>query len=147
MYLKKEELREQVLAKLKGKWNAKGSFMTFSDNKFYMPSYEEFYNYIRANETVLAPKTELSKTEGFDCDDYSFLLKGHVGLYNREVAKKEHSWAVGIIWANFSWIKKFHAANLVATSDKGLMLFEPQYGINGFYDFFECRGKVQLVLV
>jgi len=147
MYIHKEELRKLILENTKGKWSAKSSFMTFSDNNFYLPSYEEFCNYIRANESVLAPKTELSKTEGFDCDDYSFLLKGHVGLYNREVAKKEHSWAVGIIWANFSWIEKFHAANLLATSDKGLMLFEPQYGVNGFYQFTKCFGQICLLIV
>lgn len=147
MYLQKEELRAQILANLKGKWNTKSSFMTFSDNHYYVPTYKEFRNYIQANESVLISKTELSKTEGFDCDDYSFLLKGHMGLYNREVAKKEHSWAVGIIWANFSWIEKFHAANLLATSDKGLVLFEPQYGVNGFYEFSECTGNVNLLIV
>jgi len=147
MFETNKQLKSQLLDHLKGKWSATSSYMAFSDSKYYLPTLQEFADYIGANQDVLLKKTELSNSEGFDCDDYSFLLKGHIGLYNRDVAKKEHSWAVGIIWANFSWVKGFHAANLVATADNGFLLYELQYGPTGFFRFEECFGNVQLLVM
>jgi hypothetical protein len=119
-----------------------------SDSTYYLPALNEFINYLQhSNRISISPDNPISGTEGFDCDDYAFIQKGHVNLFNRDVAKKTASWAVGIIWGKFSWVPGLHATNWIATSDKGLLLYEPQQYLNGIHGFDECLGDIRLMLL
>jgi len=147
MYLEKETIKDKIEYALRRKMKESCHFMGFSDRKFYLPTLAEFKRYIRIYQITVSPHNPVKGTEGFDCDDFSFVCKGYVSIYNRQLAKKKHSWAVGIIWGNFSWVNEFHATNWVLTKHDGLFLFEPQMGERGLKRFRECKGNVELVLL
>lgn len=130
-----------------GKWLDKGYYIGISDQQYYLPTLEEFRTYVYHNRINIAANNPIAGTEGFDCDDFSFILKGHVSLYNRQVTQKPHSWAVGIIWGMFSWTPESHATNFVITSDKKLLLYEPQQYMDGFYNPDKCLGNVKLIIL
>jgi hypothetical protein len=146
MYVNAEDIKNEILKKVSGKINPGYNFTGYSDQMYYKPTFVEFRDYVKYNKISISPSNPIARTEGFDCDDYSFLLKGHISVFNREIARKEHSWAVGIIWGEFTWMKGLHATNWIATRDSGLWLYEPQYYLDGFYPFDQCTGNVQLII-
>lgn len=129
------------------KWQSRGYYIGISDNTFYLPTFQEFKTYVYHNRINISPYNPIAGTEGFDCDDFSFILKGHVSLYNRQVTQKKHSWAVGIIWGRFTWTNEYHATNFVITQDHGMLLYEPQQYMNGFHPLSDCTGDVELILL
>jgi hypothetical protein len=147
MYKDSEIIKKACNNVLRNKWGQDYHPVGFSDSMYYLPTLNEFRKYIHYNRIAISPNNPITGTEGFDCDDYSFILKGHISIFNRDVAKKTHSWAVGIIWGNFRWVSNLHATNWVATRDKGLWLYEPQQYENGFYRFDKCLGNVKLILL
>jgi len=147
MYKAKTFIQEKLHFSLRGKMATSNHFLGFSDKKFYLPTLAEFKKFLQIYRITVSPNNPVQGTEGFDCDDFSFICKGYVSIYNRNVAFKKHSWAVGIIWGNFSWVNQFHAANWVLTRHNGLYLYEPQLGSNGFKRFRDCLGNVELVLL
>ncbi len=147
MYLEKRGIKEKIEFALRNKLALPNHFLGFADKKYYLPTLAEFKNYIRIYQITVATNNPVHGTEGFDCDDYTYVLKGHVSIYNRSVAMKKHSWAVGIIWGDFSWVNEYHATNWVLTRHNGLYLYEPQKGVNGFFRFRECQGNVELVIL
>lgn len=146
MYQSKEIIKNQFNTVLTNKWATNSSFFIgLSDELYYLPELEEFKKYIYKYPILLNPLDSINGTEGFDCDDFSFALKGNVALFNRNVAKKTHSWAVGIIWGNFDWMREFHACNCIVSSDMGIVLVEPQ--TSKIYNLSHCTGNVKLVIL
>lgn len=146
MYVDYDIIRTKVLNKLKTKWHS-GENIIVTDKQYYVPTFNEFKTYIQYNKISISPTNPIQGGEGFDCDDYAFALKGHIGIFNKNVAKKNHSWAVGIILGHFAWINEYHAANWLLTRDHGLFLFEPQKYVDGFERFDKCIGSVKLVIL
>ncbi len=147
MYLQKLSIRDKIEYALRGKLAKPNHFLGFADEKFYLPTLTEFKKFIQIYQITVSPANPVKGTEGFDCDDFSYVCKGYVSIYNRNVVGKKHSWAVGIIWGDFTWVRSFHAVNWVLTRHNGLYLYEPQMGLNGFKRFRECKGGVELVLL
>ena len=147
MYLDGKTIKTRLSKRVKNKWYENKQRIDFSDTEYYLPTLHEFKTYVHYNRITISPNNPIKGTEGFDCDDYAFILKGHVCIFNRNVAKKTHSWAVGIIWANFSWTPEGHATNWIVTRDRGLFLYEPQQYEKGFYRFDKCLGNVKLILL
>ena len=73
------------------------------------------------------------------------MRKGQVTIFNRNIALKSHSWAVGLIWGEFQWVNEFHVSNWIVTRDMGLFLVEPQNG--KLEKFSRCKGNVSLVIL
>lgn len=146
MFLAKDKIQNSVSRALENKWmDENKKFIGFMDEFYYAPTRFEFEQYIYHNPIVVMPGDPIAGTEGFDCDDFAFVLKGNVSLFNRNSAHKPHSWAVGMIWGEFAWVKEYHVTNWIFTRDKGLFLVEPQNG--RLEDFSLCRGKVTLVIL
>ena len=66
----------------------------------------------------------------FDCDDFSYVLRGLVSLINYT---KRRGYAVGIIWICSRKHRWCHATNFIINSKKQFEWFEPQ--ICGYYNF------------
>ena len=130
---------------LVGKTKKNEMVYRFADGRYYLPTLQEFSLFLQREKVQLLNRDPLRGTEGFDCDDFSFALKGKVALYNRNQSRKMHSWSMGIIWGRFSWINEDHACNWVMLRDGSLRLVEPQN--NRLYTFNHCTGKVQLILL
>jgi hypothetical protein len=148
MFEIKENIESMIKNALSNKWAAnKPCFLGFMDSAYYLPSYQAITNFLFRNPVNIHPSNPAFRTEGFDCDDYAFVLKGNACLYNRDVFKLRHGMAVGIIWGNFNWMphNEYHAANWVITSDSGMWLIEPQN--NQLFNFDQCLGNVQLVIL
>ncbi len=146
MFVTKDKISNEILNATQNKWvNPENKFIGFNDELYYSPAKQEIENYLYYNRIIVAPNDPLGKTEGFDCDDFAFALKGNIAIFNRNTARQPHSWAVGLIWGEFEWVKGYHVINWVFTRDKGLFLIEPQNG--KLEDFRRCTGNISLIIL
>ncbi|MFH0734565.1 MAG: lectin MOA-related protein [bacterium] len=146
MFVQKKEIGNKIIDATQNKWvDPTNKFIGFNDAKYYAPARQEIENYLYHNGIRLMPNDPLGNTEGFDCDDFAFALKGNIAIFNRNVARKPHSWAVGLIWGEFDWVPGPHVINWVFTRDNGLFLIEPQNG--KLENFGRCKGNISLVVL
>jgi len=120
------------------------NFGGFSDSSLYLPTRDELERFLRENAVNDADDFD----EGFDCDDYSFVLKGRAAIFGRRRLGLQHSMCLGITWGYFGWVqdgKAFHCCNWVIENDKNFLWIEPQDG--SFHRLDECAGGLTLMLV
>lgn len=134
MYRALEDIRNQICGSLGDKLVNNNFFG--SDLHYYCPSLYEVEEFANKTQVSVSPYNPIQGTAGFDCDDFAFVFKGFLNLYNRDYAHKEHSWAGAIIWGRFNWLQELHVTNLFVTSDYGILLWEPQ--TNTHYSLNEC---------
>ncbi|MCB0395993.1 MAG: hypothetical protein KDD36_05040 [Flavobacteriales bacterium] len=104
MFISTDQIKRELDVILKGKWST-SHFAGFSDHQYYAPPRQEIELYLKYNPLLLNPNSPVAGTEGFDCDDFSFALKGQIALFNRNRAHQPHSWAVGLIWGHLPGLK------------------------------------------
>lgn len=115
-----------------------------ADAQLYLPDEFEVREFLRKSPHIPPG----GGAPGFDCDDYSYAVKGAIGLWNVSGPRINTSWCVGVMFAQFNWMPNTdHAANWFM--DKGLRfhLFEPQRPEDPFKDSTACTGHIKLILV
>jgi hypothetical protein len=113
-----------------------------ADAWFYLPTVQEVDAFLQYYLNL--PQTGLG--EGFDCDDYAYAAKGLSGIWNREYAKMQASWCVGVIFARFAWPPfEDHAANWFVDKSFTPYLFEPQ--TRKIYAITDCQSDIKLLLL
>ncbi len=142
-YLSKAEITQLLESILADYWDPADHFLGISDDKLYLPTHAEI-------DTIIAdPRTHVTGFAGarqrFDCDDFSFVFKGNMSLYARDINGLTHSLCVGIAWGGFTWIAGRHACNWVLTQDERLRWIEPQTRLQ--YVRSKCRkGTLELII-
>lgn len=115
-------------------------YWNFADEAYYLPDKAEMAGIVK-NNPVMKPKI---KNEAFDCDDFSFVLKGLVCAHTRDKLSIEHSMCFGIAWGTFDWAEEYHCCNWVFCNDGTFWWVEPRDA--SFHPVEECR-ELKLLLV
>ncbi len=122
--------------------DSRPKYAGFSDSRYYAPTGEEIKKFL--DETPLQPVSAFG--EVFDCDDYSFVMKGAASLYGRDVARLESGLCIGIAWARFSWKPDpFHACNWTLDDGGRFWWVEPQD--NKLHPLTACAGDLTLIII
>lgn len=109
--------------------NASSIFL--EDGTYYLPSKDKVESMIRRAELSERYKYHL---EWMDCGDYALIMHSFVvqKRYKRIIKEKLdksrwYPWAFGECWGSkFNGKLVWHAINIAITSDKGIILIEPQ---------------------
>jgi len=133
-------VQEIIIATLGSKITS-DAVVRMGDAQFYLPTLSEVQQLLSAS--ALDRRTWLA--ERFDCDDFSYVLKGEFSIHAYDAGDISYGFSTGIIWGNFSWVDGFHAVNLVVTNDQVLRLIEPQS--DAIFDADQCRDGVSLIVV
>jgi hypothetical protein len=120
------------------------TFAGFSDDELYLPSLNEIETFLKENPVKDPGPAGNPPDEGFDCDDYSYVLKGASSIYARREWDVQHSMCLGISWGNFNWRTGFHCCNWVIDADENFHWIEPQDG--SLHDASECEYGLTLIL-
>lgn len=122
---------------------------TYSDYVYLSPSRLELAGILEAVSAAVPDHTRYVD-EIFDCDDFSFMLKGQASLYGLEHGLTAPL-AIGMAWGMFSWRGEFHAANWAVMDGSTLVWIEPQdldarrgWGLHPVDD---CRGTLTTLLL
>lgn len=118
------------------------TFAGFSDFQYYLPTPEELETFLKENP-VKDP--EATPDEGFDCDDYAYVLKGAACLSARRKWGVQHSMCLGIAWGNFKWRSGFHCCNWVIDAEGNFSWVEPQD--SRFHQVADCEYGLTLIIV
>jgi len=122
---------------------------TYSDHLYSSPSHTELVA-ILAKVASAVPDSTHYVEEMFDCDDFSYVLKGQVSLYGLESGLPAPL-TIGIVWAKFNWRDEFHVANWAIVDGDRVVWIEPQ-DLNstknwGLHDVTDCRGELAAILL
>ncbi|MEM9584950.1 MAG: lectin MOA-related protein [Pseudomonadota bacterium] len=101
-----------------------------SDTKMELPSLELFKTIIDDIRDQMPHENEYTKLNAFDCDDYSFILKGLISQWYRHNRPSDLPFAMGIAWGFFNSFSRteFHSLNFVfIADDRKLRWIEPQF--------------------
>jgi len=140
----RDDLEEIVKAYTGPYWGSGYKFAGYGDNEYYLPTDQEIRELLQKE---LFHETG-PHDEGFDCDDYSFVLKGNAALYARRHWKVSNSIALGIAWGYFGWRTGSHCCNWVVTADEVFSWIEPMDPLEDcFHKAEECDSGLTLVLV
>lgn len=146
-YFSTTSAKKRIGHLLTGFWSTtRRTYAGHSDRTLYFPTWDELQKILREN---IVPKNTVDLGEGFDCDDYAFVLKGKVSLYGRSEMKLEHSMCLGIAWARFRWVEdEYHAANWAMDDTGKFFWIEPQEQ-NKIYQPFQNQiaGGLTTILV
>ena len=139
-----EQADQYIRQSLQGKLDT-FNVIRLGDAKFYVPTLAELRAIIASSQAHRQQYTD----ERFDCDDFSYVLKGEFSLHFYKAVNLVCGLAAGIIWGRFAWVQEFHSANFGLTSDHGFVLIEPQSGNqpDKLYPLTECQGGVSLILM
>lgn len=107
------------------------SSIFLADGDYYLPKRNKVEKAIRKAHLSEKYKYHL---ENFDCDDYALVMHSYIVQRRYEKILNEHlkksewcSWAFGQVWGSkFNGYLVWHAINIAITSDKGIILIEPQ---------------------
>lgn len=123
--------------------SSRETYAGLSDSFFFLPSLSEVDHMLQ--QPPFAIRRPANMTEGFDCDDFAYALKGNACLYARDHFDPAGSLCLGIAWGDFSWVSEFHATNWVLCDDLDFHWIEPQdlkrRGLS------HCQGNLCLMLV
>jgi len=120
--------------------NTQRTYGGFSDNQYYLPNYTELQGILSQNPVF----SNVNLGEGFDCDDYSFVLKGSFSMYGKNIGLKA-SICLGIAWGLFNWRLEFHSCNWILLDDYSFWWVEPSN--KNLHELRSCRGGLTLMLV
>lgn len=142
-YVKAETVKRIITESTQGMWvkDRAEKYMRFADNRYYLMDYNATLNYLK--RIRIRHRQDLG--EGFDCDDFAYVLKGRMCLYGRDKLNAKHSLCIGIAWGHFEWVKnENHAVNWMIDRSKKFYWIEPQNRTIHCAD--ECKGNLQLIL-
>lgn len=143
-YITTPQLKYRLARYVNPYWATDGrpKYAGFTDSQYYAPSRNELEQFLR--DTPLQRVGNFG--EVFDCDDYTYVMKGAASLYARDFAKISFGLCIGIAWGNFSWKPDpFHACNWAVTDDGMLQWIEPQN--HSLHVLNACRGDLTLILI
>ena len=129
-----------VRSQLAGKIHPSAT-IRYGDGTYYLPTISEIRNLLAASQSDRRTWT----AERFDCDDFSYVLKGEAAAHSYNSADFRFGLCVGIIWGNFDWVNGYHAVNWFIDSQRSLYLIEPQTDL--IYRASQCSGDVSLIVV
>ena len=129
-----------VQQQLAGKISSSAA-IRYGDGTYYLPTVAEIRHLLAASQSDRRTWT----AERFDCDDFSYVLKGEAAVHSYDSADFRFGLCVGIIWGNFDWVNGYHAINWFVDSRKKLYLIEPQ--TDAIYTADHCIGNVSLIVV
>jgi hypothetical protein len=132
---------QEIITTTLGSKITSDAVVRMGDAQFYLPTLEEVKQLL--TESSLDRRNWLA--ERFDCDDFSYVLKGEFSIHAYDMGDISYGFSDGIIWGNFSWVQGYHAVNVVVTNDQVLRLIEPQK--DTIYDADQCVGSVGLIVV
>ena len=122
---------------------------TFCDHMYTSPTRPELEAILQLASQAI-PKGTSFQNEIFDCDDFTFVLKGQISIYGL-LRNLSYGLAFGIAWAKYSWRGEFHAANFAIINGTELVWIEPQelsiekqWGIRLLQ---ECRGDLTTLVL
>jgi hypothetical protein len=133
-------VKEIITTTLVSKINS-DAVVRMGDVQYYLPTLDEVEQIL--SESSLDRRQWLAQR--FDCDDFSYVLKGEFSVHAYDSGDISYGFSDGIIWGNFSWVEGYHAVNLVVTNDQVLRLIEPQK--DTIYEADKCAGSVGLIVV
>lgn len=111
-----------------------------ADQYYYLPTHDEI-------EFILE-ESKLERMEWladrFDCDDFSFILKGEISSHAYRATQLTCGLCSGIVWGHFAWNKGYHAANWFLDAGEKLHFIEPQW--DTIHEAGLCRSGVDLLL-
>lgn len=145
-YIETDDLKEKLANVTHDYWvrasddRIISKYWNFADEAYYLPVYGEILGIVKANK-VKKPKVS---NESFDCDDFSFALKGKICEFTRDNLNVEHSMCFGIAWGTFDWADGYHCCNWVFDSDRTFWWVEPRD--RKFHPIEECE-ELKLLLV
>lgn len=111
------------------------------DAGFYLPTVQEVKVILAASSLERKAWT----AERFDCDDFSYVLKGEMSLHSYAATDLRYGLCVGIVWGNFDWVNGYHAVNWFIAEDGVIRFIEPQS--DAMYEASHCTGDISLLLV
>jgi hypothetical protein len=132
---------EEIIRTTLGSKITSAAVVRMGDVQYYLPTLNEVQQLL--SESSLDRRRWLA--ERFDCDDFSYVLKGEFSIHAYDSGDISYGFSDGIIWGTFSWVQGFHAVNLVVTNDQTLRLIEPQ--TDTIYEADQCQGSVGLIVV
>ena len=143
--MKAATVKQIITKSTRGKWvknNGKcRKYMGFADSHYCLMNLKATRQYLQ--RIRIRGRSDLE--EGFDCDDFAYVLKGRMCLYGRDKLHAKHSLCIGIAWGYFEWVpNENHAVNWMIDESKKLYWIEPQN--RTIYPAEECRGRLQLIL-
>ena len=146
-YKKAEDVRARISLLTDPYWsNTARTYAGFSDSQFYLPTRQEVDQFLSPSNENSVVEVPESIGEGFDCDDFAFVLKGKVCLYARDKLNLRASMCLGIAWARFDWIgDTLHSVNWVLYDSLEFAWIEPQD--LSIHNIHACRGELQLLIV
>lgn len=114
----------------------------YGDDRYYLPTIAEITLIVQASQ--VDRKTYMQ--ERFDCDDFSYVLKGEMSAHAYDTGDLRLGLCSGIVWGYFDWTgDDFHAVNWAVASDESIWLIEPQ--TDDIYPIERCTGGITLLLV
>lgn len=140
-YVNQNIVKQRLSRYVRPYWsNTQRTYGGFSDSRYYLPDYTELQNMLAQNPVFSS--NDLG--EGFDCDDYSFVLKGSFSLYGKNIGL-EASICLGIAWGLFNWRSEFHSCNWILLDNFTFWWVEPSN--KNLHEVHSCRGGLTLMLV
>lgn len=141
-YCKHSTVKKKLRKLTKNMWvSSTRKYSGFADDKLYLPTLNEVHTILG----LLRLKPGKIVNESFDCDDYSFALKGLVSLHARDYFDNlQHSCCIGIVWGDFMHNHSQHACNWVLDNEYNLHWIEPQEGEIKYFNY--CKGGIRIML-
>lgn len=134
------DIAQKLVRTALGACLADKAHVRFADERYYLPTQDEV-QYI-LDESKLDRKDWLS--ERFDCDDFSFILKGEISSHAYQAGQLTCGLCSGIVWGHFAWNKSYHAANWFLGADEQLFFIEPMW--DTILDAGQCRKGIDLIV-
>lgn len=113
----------------------------YGDGTYYLPTLSEVRQLLNKSQGDRRTWT----AERFDCDDFSYVLKGEAAIHSYDGQDFRFGLCIGIIWGYFDWVNGYHAVNWFVDNKKQLYLIEPQTDV--IYPADRCTGGVSLIVV
>ena len=143
VYVDAKIVKQIISRSTRGKWVKTGTkkYMGFADTRYYLMDLQATRKYLK--RIHISHRQDLG--EGFDCDDFAYVLKGRMCLYGRDKLNVQHSLCIGIAWGYFKWVpNKNHAVNWMIDTSRKFHWIEPQD--RTIHPAEECEGSLQLIL-
>jgi hypothetical protein len=132
---------QEIITATLGSKITSDAVVRMGDVQYYLPTSDEVQQLL--GESSLDRHKWLE--DRFDCDDFSYVLKGEFSIHAYDSGDISYGFSDGIVWGNFSWVQGYHAVNLVVTNDQVLRFIEPQ--TDAIYEAEQCQGSVGLIVV
>ena len=117
---------EKIITEQLGSTLAEPATIRFGDDQYYLPTEDEI------DFILLESKLDRKRfmQERFDCDDFSFILKGEISAHAYKAGQLTCGICAGIAWGYFKWNQRgYHAVNWYLGSDESLKFIEPQWDV------------------